>query len=105
MVSGDVCATCGVPVGFQQRTERWLHLDAIPEKVPEHDVQVVVSRAAYLTGMAEAAEVDSSGSPGERSARALERIATALEFIVAAGFGSMDTAADGAVRSSPDPTD
>ncbi len=40
------CATDGVEVA-QSRDGRWIHLDALPEDLPEHDVTVVVQAEDY----------------------------------------------------------
>lgn len=69
-----VCSVCGVPVQ-EAAGGRWLHVDSIPEDVPEHAVSRAVDRIAYLTG------TQQNRSPGERSAVALERIAAAAERI------------------------
>lgn len=78
-----VCGTCGVPIAKNERTQKVFHIDAIPEDVEEHDAFPWVTRREYLFGESQAAQQRVAGSPGERSAAALERIAAAAERIAA----------------------
>lgn len=78
-----VCGTCGTPVS-QARSGQWIHVDDLPEKTEEHDVDTVISRRDYLFGETERQEEEQA--PRDilvlaevRQADALERIASALE--------------------------
>lgn len=75
-----VCGTCGVPIA-RTSTNSVVHVDSIPQGVEEHDAFPWVTREEFLFNSSKAQEA--SLSPAERQASALERIADALEVVVA----------------------
>lgn len=82
-----VCGVCGVAV--VRGTQKWLHIEALPEKVEEHEASDIVSRRDYLFGK----EQKQTGGDllvqaTERQAVALERIAAALEQLGVMIMGS-----------------
>jgi hypothetical protein len=84
MVDADdlTCADCGLLVALG-REDRYLHTEEPPEKWEPHDVTDVTTRRAFLFGHVASVSAATADSPGERSARALERIADAAERIAA----------------------
>lgn len=76
-----VCGVCGV--ACVRGAEKWLHIDALPEKTEEHEVADVKTRREYLFGKEQAKTGgDLLVQATERQAVALERIAAALENLV-----------------------
>jgi hypothetical protein len=77
-----VCGDCGLLVA-PGKGGNYFHVEEPPEKWDPHDVTNVTTRREYLFGQSKAPEppVTRSVTAQERQARALERIADAVEMI------------------------